>query len=283
MEKYGPGLATPTRLLTNLPYGHKVECDIRDHVQRHIYFQGVYEPIEAYLFHLLARPGSVVVDAGANVGQYSLIASSAVGPTGVVHAFEPVQKNLLRVQAHVERNQATNVKLNKLALWHEAAELSFGLPPGDDVNDGSYSVGAAHDSATPVVDAIAVRFDDYAKDHVVGRVELVKMDIEGAELSALRGMTETLQRDKPILLMEVNRKACSQLGYDPEALWELLVKQLGYQPWKIGISAQAWAPLPNPGTIEQANVLFVPGELPPSVATGWDLKHCLRWARGGTA
>ena len=133
------------------------------------------------------------------------------------------------------------------------------------------------------VAATAIRFDDYARDHDVGRVDVVKMDIEGSEWSALRGMSETLARHRPVLLLEVNRVTCGRAGYDPAVFWELLCGRLGYAAWRIGESAREWARLSSPDGITQANVLFTPGELPESVAAGWDLKSCLRWARSGWA
>jgi len=281
MEAFGPRLGSEHPLLAYLPTGDRVECDIRDHVQRHIYFQGVYEPIEAYLFSQLASPGNVVIDAGANIGQYTLLASAAVGPTGTVHAFEPVPQNFVRLQKNISINGKTNVRLNRNALWHATADLQFGLPAGDGPNDGSYSAGAVADSIAPVVSASAVRFDDYARDNGVNRVDLVKMDIEGAELSALLGMAEVLQRDRPTILMEVNRSACFSLGYDPQDLWEFLVLRLGYTAWQIGHSATSWRPVPDPANISQANVLFSPAELPNSVAGGWSFARCLRWANSG--
>ena len=62
MEKYGPRLAPPHPLPARLPSGHAVECDLRDHVQRHIYFQGVYEPIEAYLWRPKTRSETLALD-----------------------------------------------------------------------------------------------------------------------------------------------------------------------------------------------------------------------------
>jgi FkbM family methyltransferase len=263
-----------------LPDGSRIDCDLRDHVQRQIYFQGVYEPVEAFLFCRLLRPGNVVIDAGANVGQYTLLAASSVGDSGFVHSFEPVPRNYERLRDQVTANRAANVKLNRLALWHEPAELRLGLPT-DEVNDGSYSVGAAGDSTVPVVTAPAVRLDDYVRENAIGQVDFIKMDIEGAEWSALRGMSDILARDRPILLMEVNREACCRMAYSPEVFWEVLVGRYGYTAWQVGLSAGDWRSLSDCTGIDRANVLFATGLLPDVIARGWDFQTCLRWARRG--
>jgi FkbM family methyltransferase len=274
METYGPRLGAGAVLPRRLHTGQTVRCDLRDHVQRQLYFQGVYEPVEAYLFSRLATPGMTVVDAGANVGQYTLIASARVGRSGAVHSFEPVPETYRVLAEHVAANRAANVVANRAALWHEPAELTLGQEPGDEVNSGSFAVGAAGGRVT----SPAVRFDDYARESVRGPVGLVKMDIEGAELFALRGMAGVLARDRPAILMEVNREACARLGYDPTDLWKLLVGDLGYAAWRIGHSAAEWAPIPVGDGLVRENVLFVSGVLPESVRRGWTLRGILRWA-----
>src|SRR5205085_1504296 len=126
-------------------------------VQRHIYFQGVYEPVEAYLFSRLAAPGMTVVDAGANVGQYTLIASARVGPSGAVHSFEPVPETYRVLAEHVAANRAANVVANR------AACASLGYGPADLwdllVRDLGYSAWRAGNSAAewvrvPAADAL---------------------------------------------------------------------------------------------------------------------------------
>lgn len=264
-----------------LPDGSRVECDLRDQVQQQMYFQGVYERTEAFLFARLVRPGGTVVDAGANVGQYTLLAASGVGPTGAVHSFEPVPATFARLDRHFRRNGRDRVTANRAALWHEPGEVILRLPAGETGNDGSYTVGATGPDG-PAVTAPAVRFDDYAAEHRIGRVDLVKLDIEGAEWPALRGMPRTLARDRPLILAEVNRRACRRLGYDPRELWTLL-GGLGYTAWAVGRSAARWRRLADPAGVDLANVLFCPGELPAAVARGWDHRRCLRWARSGGA
>ena len=184
MEAYGPSLSDGGRLPSRLPDGSMIECDLRDHVERQMYFLGAYEPIEAYLFTRLVRPGLTVVDAGANVGQYTLLAASGVGPTGAVHCFEPVAANFARLEAHLAANRVINVRANRSALWHEPAEVRLGLPADTVGNAGSFSVGSL---ASSVVAALAEPLDAYDERMGVGRVDLVKMDIEGAEWAALRG------------------------------------------------------------------------------------------------
>jgi Protein-L-isoaspartate(D-aspartate) O-methyltransferase (PCMT) len=102
----------PARLRASL----QMECDLRDHVQSRIFFFGLYEPVECYVVSKFLRPGMTFVDAGANVGQYTLLAAQAVGPTGKVISFEPVPRNYERTCAHVRQNGLGNVSVHRSAL-----------------------------------------------------------------------------------------------------------------------------------------------------------------------
>jgi FkbM family methyltransferase len=278
VERWGPRVAV-TPLDCRLFNGARVRCDLRDHVQRHMYFFGAYEPIDAYLFRALAQPGMVVVDAGGNVGQYSLIAALEVGRAGAVHAFEPVPRNFDRLVAHVHDNGlASTVRANMLALWHEPATLDLHrLVDGGGDNDGAFTAGPA----TTVLETSrcrAVRLDDYASDVRMERLDLMKVDVEGAELFVLRGGTSVLRRWRPTILMEINRALCEALGYAPEAIWEVL-EPLGYRIWSIGHSAEACRPRSNLSRIDRANVIFHVDELPRGVTRGWSQKRILRTHR----
>jgi FkbM family methyltransferase len=281
MERVGPLLAEETALSTQLVNGCQVQCDLRDHVQRHIYLLGCYEPVETYIFTQLLRPGMVVVDAGANVGQYTLMAATAVGPKGQVHSFEPVPDTFERLRRHVVANNLVNVHLNRSALWCNPADLQLSLPAEAMDNKGAYSAGI-HNPRAEVVSK-AIRLDDYFAALGTDRPQLIKMDIEGAELLALRGTADTLRRRRPLLLMEINRPACARLGYDVELVEELLVREMGYRTWAIGNSSSTCHPLETLSGIQQQNVIFHQEDLPARITAGWDLKSVLRWARGRAA
>lgn len=273
MESWGPRLGDDSPCPSTLPDGSRVLCDLKDHVQRHMFFQGVYEPIEAYLFVRLLRPGCVVFDVGANVGQYTLLASSAVGEAGAVHSFEPVPRNFDRLKSHVELNGLRNAHLNRVAAWRESTELCFGRPSSE-ANDGSYTIGAAGE-----IRARAIRLDEYAVENKIDRLDVVKMDIEGAELGAIEGMIGLLERHRPLVLMEINRSACARVGYDPGKFWEVLVRPFGYTAWSIPHCSNEWQRLDSSDGVEQMNVLLTPAGLPASVASDWDFRRCIRWAR----
>jgi FkbM family methyltransferase len=253
-------------------------CDLGDHVQRQIYFRGAYEPIESYLVKHLLQPGMVVVDAGANVGQYTIIAAMEVGRQGQVHAFEPVPKNFHRLTHHVVENGLdTHVRMNMAALWNRPDTVTLQLGPDVVGNDALYTIGVSS-TPTDTVTAPALRLDDYVTEKQLERVDFIKMDVEGAEWFALQGATAVLSRWHPTLLVEVNRHTCSGLGYDPERIWELL-EPYGYTMWAIGDSPQKCRRLSNLAGIDLANIIFHMNPLPRSLTSGWSYKSVLRFHR----
>jgi hypothetical protein len=111
--------------------------------------------------------------------------------------------------------------------------------------------------------------------HDLARVDFVKLDIEGAELPALRGMTNLLATHRPMLLLEVNRSNCESAGYAPEAIAELLQAH-GYRFWLVGGSPTESGPRDDFDGIEQRNVLCHTAELPSTVTKGWSYSNILR-------
>lgn len=275
IERLAPKLSK-TRMETRLPDGSVMRCDFNDIVQRQIYFGGLFEPIEAYLFLKLIGPGMTVFDIGANCGQYTLLAAHAVGPSGAVHAFEPMPATFRILEEHVRLNRLSNVTLNQAALWNENGELELG---SDEGQSGLWSVGLAAGDPTPVK-VRAVKFDDYVREHGITRVDLIKMDIEGAEPFMLEGARESLERFRPLFLMEVNKETLGRMGWTPQRLWETL-KPLGYRAHAVGQSPRRSGPLADFTNLEFANVIFHVNDLPTEIYSGWDRRPVKRWACSG--
>jgi FkbM family methyltransferase len=277
VERWGERLAMQP-LECRLFNGATMVCDVRDHIQRQIYFFGAYEPIEAYLFKLLMRPGMIVIDAGANVGQYTLIAAREVGRDGQVHAFEPVPATFQRLSAHVLDNElAGRVRINMTALWHRAENLRLHLASDMIGNSGAYTIGIPSETVDAVT-SVGMRLDDYVAERGLRRVDFIKIDVEGAEWFALRGATAILSRWQPTMLVEINRKACHALGYDPEQVWELL-RPYGYVMWAVGQSPDTCRSLSSLTGVDRVNIIFHTRPLASKVNRGWSLPSVLRFHR----
>jgi len=148
-------------------------------------FKAYTDRAERQLLRSTLPAGAVVVDAGANIGIYSQFLSRCVGPTGVVHSFEPSPGNFRRLQS-ATRNLA-NVRLSQAAVGECSGRSKLYLSDKLNVDHRTYTSEGESRRAVPI-DIIAL--DDYFKPGQ--RVDLIKMDIQGYELHALRGANRVL-------------------------------------------------------------------------------------------
>ncbi len=160
-------------------------------------------------------PGAVVADVGANIGIYSRFLSRCVGRTGVVHAFEPSLENFRRLQSATRK--LTNVRLSHAAVGERSGRSHLYLSDNLNVDHRAYpSEGDSRD--TVPIDVIAL--DDYFRPG--DRVDLIKLDVQGYELHALRGANRILE-DNPAIKLVVE-------------LWPYGLKQAA-TPWPELIAA----------------------------------------------
>lgn len=178
---------------------------------------GTYEIEKQRAFARLAGPGSVVFDVGAHVGFYTLLASRLVGPGGAVVAFEPLPRNLRILRQHLEENGCDNASVFAAALAEAPGSVRFRA--GADSYGGSVSEGGE-------VKVEALALDDLLARRRLPPPDLIKIDVEGAELGVLRGARATLREHGPALLLathgaEVHGSCAAflrELGYTVRAL-----------------------------------------------------------------
>jgi FkbM family methyltransferase len=145
----------------------------------------------------------VVVDAGAYVGYFTLLASRLVGPSGRVFAFEPNPVGFRYLTDNVEQNACENVLILPRALSSSSGRLQY-VP--DPAGAESFIHRAASDQPQTSVEGESL--DDFLRNQFWPTIDLVKMDIEGSEFAALTGMTETSSRNPKLqLIMEFNASA----------------------------------------------------------------------------
>jgi FkbM family methyltransferase len=171
------------------------------------------------------QSGDTVIDVGANIGYFSLVAARAVGEKGRVVAFEPVAEVRQALTENVRINGAT-VEIHDEALAETTGEVRFFRGPAQDSGLGSLRPLAAGREVT----VRQVPFDDIWDRR--SRVALVKIDVEGGELGVLRGMAETLARDRPHLVLEVTDDFLKALGASAAQLWSF-VTSLDYEMYEI--------------------------------------------------
>jgi FkbM family methyltransferase len=179
-----------------------------DTVGRNLYLHGAFEWATTLAIRALVAPGSVFVDAGAHIGTYTLLAARLAGPNGRIHAFEPDDANRALLERNVVENRASTVTVSEFALWSEDAELALVASP-DAGNSGMPSL--MRDGEGPTVRCRTL-------DGAIDSCDVIKVDVEGAEVELLRGMHRILDEHQPSVVIEVGDDAPLQLlrgaGYD---------------------------------------------------------------------
>jgi FkbM family methyltransferase len=159
---------------------------------------------------------AVVVDVGANIGIYSQLLSRCVGPNGLVHSFEPSPDNFRRLSAATD--DLSNVRLTQAAVGERSGDCKLYVSDKLNVDHRAYTADGDSRHAVPTE---MVALDDYFKPGQ--RVDLIKMDIQGYELHALRGAQRVLQENRDInLLLEFWPAGLRQAGVGWEELVEML-------------------------------------------------------------
>jgi len=164
------------------------------------------------------RPGEVVLDLGANIGVMSIPAALCGAR---VHAFELLQDNAQLLAAAARRNG-----LDGISIILGAVRDQFGFAG----IVGHSAWGAVVPESPLTVTALAL--DDYVSWAGIARVDFIKIDVEGSEMSALRGARQTLARDHPDIVLESNALTCGQNGYSYRELLRVLI-DAGYDLYRL--------------------------------------------------
>lgn len=175
-------------------FGSRFVGKLSGHVQRRIFAFGVYEPNLTAFIAARLRVGDVFVDVGANVGYFSLLASTLVGAAGGVVAIEASPATFAALDANVRRNGAVNVRAIRLAAWDRETTLSLRYVPDEEFSGGASVVR----SVGPVeADVPAGPLATVLAGNELMRARLVKIDVEGAEAEVLAGLRPAFDRLPP--------------------------------------------------------------------------------------
>lgn len=195
------------RALTRMRSGQLIYVDTRSvDIASHLLFGGTWEHHYAVAFERLLRPGNIVLDIGANHGVYSLLAANRVAPNGHVYAFEASRDFCELIRASVSVNGLGRlITLENRAIADRAFETTLQADVqmsggGHLVPDGDSDLTATSSQGVRSEQVTCIALDDYFDDPAQ-RVDVIKMDIEGAEGLALKGMTRLIDRSPTLKVM----------------------------------------------------------------------------------
>jgi FkbM family methyltransferase len=173
-------------------------------------FEG--KTIEVFLSHL--KEGDTFLDIGANVGMFSLVASRILKNKGVIHAFEPSQATYDTLNQNIINNKCDNVNIHRLALSDSEGTMTLSTPTNDYGTDafaylsGNKDVTETKNNQSQTVQVRTL--DNFLTDNKISKVDVIKIDIEGAELLCFKGAEKLLSSaHQPIILFECLEELCS--------------------------------------------------------------------------
>jgi len=197
-------------------------CDAADAAVTPGLRSGEYEPHLTAVFERYCQPGMTVVDVGANLGYYALLASKLVGNSGKVVALEPNSENCRLLLSSMRLHGRRNVQLVPVAADAATGWAYYSAHVG--------SNGGLIDDrdllAHPGVVVPTFRLDDI----VEGPVQFLKMDVEGAEGRVVRGATRIIERDRPIITTELKEEMLQRVSGISVAAYLGYFDGLGYRP-----------------------------------------------------
>jgi FkbM family methyltransferase len=199
--------------------GHAMFVDLPDSLG--LRRNPVYGKEETALLASEVKPGMTVCDIGANIGYYTLLLARWVGPTGRVFAFEPDPVNFALAKKNVEHNGYTNVTLVNCALSNQPGELLLYVCEYNRGDHRSYNP----DEPRECVSVEAKTLDAFLESQNNPRIDVIKMDVQGAEPLVCQGAAQFFRENAPQkMLMEFWPQAMNQAGQSAEALLDQLAQ-----------------------------------------------------------
>lgn len=197
-----------------------------EEISKCVYLEGYYEPNQLYYLNSLLKQGMTFIDVGANSGIYSLFSAYKIQSRGLVLSFEPSQREFSKLKTNILINSFKNIKSFRLAISDSIAQTKLLIANDFHAGHNTFGNFVYKDTGlvgTETVDTITL--DQILEQEKLTRVDVIKLDIEGSELKALRGAEKTIQQFNPIFLIEILDSILKNCGTNAEEVWDFLSKR----------------------------------------------------------
>lgn len=190
-----------------------------------------YSAGDLVLYKKYLRPGGSFIDAGANIGWYSLVASLLVGPKGCVYAFEPESENRYVLEQTIKLNGITNIVVSGDALSDECSKQNLYLCA---INKGDHSLVRLGQKTIdrPSVEVTTTTLDAFLTPEQFKRVDLMKIDIQGNEARLFKGMAKLMAHHRPVIILEFAPSHIHECGSSPFDIFAFIDREQ-YVPFEI--------------------------------------------------
>lgn len=213
--------------------GIKMRVDLSKQMGAAIFWRGAHDWAPIFALEKVVRQGDTVLDIGANQGEYSLWAARKAGQNGKVYAFEPLKSMYDQLLHNISLNPKYASVITPIQMGLSDEENQLNLYSGNLENEGVNTLFP--DSDSTMLEIIQLKkLDDVVQEIKIGKIDGIKIDVEGAEYMVLKGAYDTIKKNLPYLFIEINKDACRKAGYEATAIFDLLTP-LGYKFQLIGL------------------------------------------------
>jgi FkbM family methyltransferase len=226
-----------------------------EHIQRQLFWYGHYEKGLGDLIKKILNPGDVFLDIGANIGYFSLLAAKHE-PTAKIISFEPVSSQFERLEENISLNIARNVRALHSAVGERNEERDIYISAEDNTGMSSFQKPGNYSGRTEKVKVVTI--DKWFESSGLAKVDLIKLDVEGSEFAAVKGMHEIIKRFKPLLIVEINPGTLAQFGVLPADIF-MYLEQLSFRGFLM-MNTGALNRIKSYETDETQTVLFIHDE-----------------------
>ena len=252
---HNAGPETPFRM--NWHHGLTIQIHLGNDLSRPVFIGGCIDPNEFAFLDSALKDGMVFVDAGANDGLYTLFASRCVGPSGRVYSFEPSQREFQRLSCNIQLNGLENVHAVQAALAEAPGEIELSIADSSHAGQNTLGKFVYHVPLLRTERVSAQTLDGFAAERGLTRLDVLKLDVEGAERRVLEGSDKVLRDLRPIILFEASDAALREQGSSLPDLLEFLRSQ-NYRLYAF--DEHTGAPIPANSGIPSDNMIAVPME-----------------------
>ncbi len=254
---HNAGLETPFRM--NWHKGLSIQIHLGNDLSRPVFIGGCIDPNELAFLDSVLKEGMVVVDAGANEGLYSLFASRCVGPSGRVFSFEPSQREFHRLGCNLRLNALENVHAVQAALAEAPGEIALSIADSSHAGQNTLGKFIYQVPLLRTERVSAQTLDAFAAESGLTRLDVLKLDVEGAERRVLEGSRKVLRELRPMILFEASDAALKAQGSSVPDVLEFLRSQ-NYRFYAF--DERTGAPIPANGAARSDNMIAVPMDRP---------------------
>jgi FkbM family methyltransferase len=237
----------------------------------------LYEPEVTTVFGRVLREGDTVVDVGANVGWFTLLAASLVGPSGKVVACEPGPDNRTKLQANIDASGFTSrVRVVSQPISDRAETVEFHLNADSSGGHALWDPGRWQDNEKSRASPRSIHMSSASLDELLfpGReIRLIKIDVEGAEQRVLQGAHAIVtSRRPPFIFAELHSFALAKFGHSQESLRKLMAGY-GYETYLTYATNASPILVPADARIESQTILNLMFSTPAAIGECWPEFH----------